>query len=108
MEISTETKEKFSKSAETIYKQGWNDRASSKKNQSEVEKELVRNAENVAKRITANKNIPDEKKMRTALSGCLSEITRDGLLKVANDALALRSNMPKPAPKPKPQPGQTN
>lgn len=108
MEISIETKEKFSKGAETIYKLGYNDGKSSKKNQSDVEKELVRNAENVAKRITANKNIPNEKKMRIALSGCLSEITRDGLLKVANDAIALRSTMPKPPPKPKTQPGNQN
>lgn len=106
MEISSETKEKFSKGAETIYKMGFTDGKSSKKNQSDVEKELGRFADAIAKRVTAQKNIPDSKRIRGACSGILteSELTRDKLLKTAGDFITLASTMPKPAPKVKTPP----
>lgn len=101
MDIPQDVKTKIGKSVEAIYSKGFTDGKSSKKNQTQNEKDLVRFAESVAKRVDGNKNIPTEKKMRGSLTKSLEEISRDGLFRLAGDALALASTMPKAVKAPK-------
>lgn len=95
MEISQDVKDKILKSAETIYSKGRLDEKLSKKNLSETGKEFLRFAENVAKRVDDNKNIPTDKTFKKKLTRNLEEITRASLIGLAGDALAFASTMPK-------------
>lgn len=104
MEISQEAKDKISKLGETIYSKGFTDGKAKGKNQTQNEKDLVRVAEQIAKQVDENKNIPNEKKMRDTLTKAIGEPTRDNLLRVGSEALKLAQTMPKPEKKQKASP----